>query len=63
MLSIWPQQRRGPEGMPVLYPPRSAIASLLFATFLVALGYGVLLPVLLGIVADLNTSASQSDTI
>jgi MFS family permease len=49
--------------MPVLYPPRSAIASLLFATFLVALGYGVLLPVLPGIVADLNTSASQSDTI
>jgi DHA1 family multidrug resistance protein-like MFS transporter len=49
--------------MPVLYPPRSAIASLLFATFLVALGYGVLLPVLPGIVAQLNTSASQSDII
>jgi MFS family permease len=49
--------------MLVLYPPRSAIASLLFATFLVALGYGVLLPVLPGIVAQLNTSASQSDII
>lgn len=49
--------------MTVLHPPRSAIASLLFATFLVALGYGVLLPVLPGIVAQLNTNASQSDTI
>lgn len=49
--------------MPVLQPPRSAITSLLFATFLVALGYGVLLPVLPGIVAQLNPNASQSDTI
>ena len=47
----------------MLYPPRSAIASLLFATFLVALGYGVLLPVLPGIVARMSASASQSDVI
>jgi MFS family permease len=63
MLSLWLLRRREPEGMPVSYPPRSAIASLLFAIFLVALGYGVLLPVLPGIVAQLNTGASQSDTI
>lgn len=45
------------------HPPRFAFASLLFATFLVALGYGVLLPVLPGIVAKLNAGAAQSDTI
>lgn len=44
-------------------PPRSAIASLLAAAFLVALGYGVLLPVLPGIVARLDTGASPSDAI
>lgn len=62
MLSLW-RRRREPEGMPVSYPPRSAIASLLFATFLVALGYGVLLPVLPGIAAQLGTGTSQSNTI
>jgi MFS transporter, DHA1 family, multidrug resistance protein len=53
----------GHEGMQVFYPPRSATASLLIANFLVALGYGVLLPVLPGIVAGLDTSASQSATV
>lgn len=45
------------------YPPRSAIASLLIANFLVALGYGVLLPVLPGIVAGLDAGASQSAAV
>ncbi|MBI2717653.1 MAG: MFS transporter [Rhizobiales bacterium] len=45
------------------YPRRSAIASLLIANFLVSLGYGVLLPVLPGIVAQLDTGASRSDAI
>ena len=45
------------------YPPRSATASLLIANFLVALGYGVLLPVLPGIVAGLDAGASQSAAI
>ena len=47
----------------MLQPPRTAIASLLAASFLVALGYGVLLPVLPGIVARLDTGASPGDTI
>ena len=46
MADIRPLLPSGPEGMQVSYPPRSATASRLIANFLVALGYGVLLPVL-----------------
>lgn len=46
-----------------MYPPRLALASLLFSTFAIALGYGLLLPVLPGLVARLASGASQSEII
>jgi MFS family permease len=44
-------------------PPPLALASLLLATFLVSLGYGVLLPVLPALVATLDPTAAPNDIV
>lgn len=46
-----------------MYPPHGALTSLLFSAFVIALGYGLLLPVLPDLVARLAYSASQASIV
>lgn len=46
-----------------MYPPRLALACLLISSFVIALGYGVLLPVLPGLVARLTSGLSPGSVI